>query len=88
MFIFGKVLPRELLKGATIVDVGSRLGVLCYAAFWLTEAARIIGVELNQELCEIQKSVIDKFTFGSRVEVGAYDICVLQSTLDRQVEQI
>lgn len=63
------MLPRDCVEGATIVDVGSRLGVLCYGAYLMTNAARIIGVELNADFCALQESVIDKFAMGDRIKV-------------------
>ena len=70
--IFKMCLPS--LKGKVILDVGSRFGVVLYAAYAYTEATKIIGVEINQELCDIQKYIIEKFKLSDRLIVLEGDI--------------
>lgn len=53
-----------------MVDVGSRLGVLCYGAYLMSGASRIIGVELNSDLCTLQESVIQRFSMNDRIQVN------------------
>lgn len=69
-FIFGDVVPRDIMEDAVVVDIGSRLGVLCYAAYFLTNAKKIIGIELNKEFCDLQTKVVEKFALGDRIQVS------------------
>jgi len=96
--IFRSCLPP--LKGKTVLDVGSRLGVVLYVAYTCTDAEHIIGVELNSELCALQQSIVDKYKLNERIrvrqgdvmdmedEVKAADVLVLMNVfewfLDRQ----
>ncbi|XP_022708662.1 uncharacterized protein LOC111271892 isoform X1 [Varroa jacobsoni] len=80
-FIFQKVLPPDLVNGGTVVDVGSRLGVLCYGAYLMSGASRIIGVELNSDLCTLQESVIQRFSMNDRIQIVNADIVSLPDVL-------
>eukprot|EP00727_Mastigamoeba_balamuthi_P007378 m51a1_g3260 hypothetical protein (367) ;mRNA; f:192009-193109 len=82
-FIFGKRVllgaaagAPENLRGATVVDVGSRLGAVLYAAYAMTEAARIVGVERNEFFARLQDDVVRKRfpQLAARVSVVAADI--------------
>jgi len=66
-YIFQTCLPP--LKGKVILDIGSRLGVVLYVGYCYTEAAKIVGVELNQDLCDIQKYIVDKYKLHDRIHV-------------------
>jgi len=70
--IFRRCLPS--MKGKTILDVGSRLGVVLYVAYTYTEASRIVGVELNKELCDLQRMVVGKYQMDDRVCVREGDV--------------
>jgi len=71
-YIFKKCLPP--LKDKVIVDVGSRLGVVLYAAHIYTEAKKIIGIEINRELCELQRHIVDKYKLGDRIIIREGDV--------------
>lgn len=52
-----------------VLDVGSRLGAVLYGAYVFSEAGKILGIEINRELCDLQKHVIEKFGLNNRVAV-------------------
>lgn len=66
-FIFREMVPY--LKDKSVLDVGSRLGVMLYAAHAFTPANPIIGVEMNADLCKIQETAIKHFKMDDRVKV-------------------
>ncbi|KAK0158550.1 hypothetical protein PV328_009539 [Microctonus aethiopoides] len=65
--IFNTLLPT--LDGKIVLDVGSRLGAVLYGAYVYTDAARIIGVEMNKDLCDLQNEVVKKFKMSKRIEI-------------------
>lgn len=70
-FIFSQ-LPD--LKGKQILDIGSRLGAVLFSAYYMTSASHIVGVEMNEFFCDLQKDVVKKFKMGDRVEIIQADI--------------
>uniref|UniRef100_A0A131YY66 Methyltransferase type 11 domain-containing protein n=1 Tax=Rhipicephalus appendiculatus TaxID=34631 RepID=A0A131YY66_RHIAP len=66
-FIFREMVPY--LKDKSVLDVGSRLGVMLYAAHAFTPANPIIGVEMNPDLCQIQETAIKHFHMDDRIKV-------------------
>ncbi|XP_025161523.1 uncharacterized protein LOC105190858 [Harpegnathos saltator] len=66
-YMFNICLPK--LKGKTILDVGSRLGAVLYGAYVYTDAQRIIGVEMNEEFCNLQNDIIHKYKMGGRITI-------------------
>lgn len=78
-YIFKKCLPS--LKDKVVLDVGSRLGVVLYAAHIYTEAKKIIGIEINHELCVLQQSVVEKYKLGDRIEVKEGDVMDMSNDL-------
>ncbi|XP_075741569.1 uncharacterized protein LOC142791223 isoform X3 [Rhipicephalus microplus] len=66
-FIFRELVPY--LKDKSVLDVGSRLGVMLYAAHAFTPANPIIGVEMNPDLCQIQETAIKHFHMEDRIKV-------------------
>jgi hypothetical protein len=52
-----------------VLDVGSRLGAVLYGAYLFSGAGKIIGIELNNELCELQNHVIQTFGFSDRASI-------------------
>ncbi|XP_034938879.1 uncharacterized protein [Chelonus insularis] len=66
-YIFDTLLP--VLPGKIILDVGSRLGAVLYGAYVFTDAAKIIGVEMNNEFCQLQNEIIKKFKMEKRIKV-------------------
>ncbi|XP_072031479.1 uncharacterized protein [Amphiura filiformis] len=80
-FVFQHALPD--LRGKTLVDVGSRLGVVLYGAYYYSSAKAIIGVEINQQLCSIQNDMIKEFQLDDRVQVLCADVCTKRSLLEK-----
>ncbi|KAJ9589650.1 hypothetical protein L9F63_017139 [Diploptera punctata] len=71
-FIFKCMLPP--LDGKVVLDIGSRLGAVLYGAYVFSSASKIIGVELNAELCTLQKQMVSKYRLQERVQVVEADI--------------
>lgn len=44
-----------------------------FQGFLLSNAKKLIGIEMNAGLCEVQKAVISKYDMRSRVEVISID---------------
>ncbi|XP_016844040.1 uncharacterized protein LOC100120613 [Nasonia vitripennis] len=65
--IFNNRLP--VLVDKVVLDIGSRLGAVLYGAYLLTDAERIIGVEMNEELCNLQKEIVSKYKMDDRIEI-------------------
>ncbi|XP_038191929.1 uncharacterized protein LOC119818533 isoform X2 [Arvicola amphibius] len=72
-FLYHQVLPD--LSGKVLVDIGSRLGTVLYGGYLYSSAARLCGVELNREFCQLQEMIIKKYEFGDRVKVLHADVC-------------
>jgi len=72
-FIFSTVLPP--LENRIVLDIGSRLGGVLYCAYFFNSPSKIIGVEINEDLCKIQLDIVNKFNLSERVEVICDDIC-------------
>ncbi|XP_033844445.1 uncharacterized protein zgc:109986 [Periophthalmus magnuspinnatus] len=72
-FLFLNVLPD--LTGRVLVDVGSRLGAVLYGGHVFSSAARLIGLELNEDFVRLQNQVIHKYGFGDRIQVLHADFC-------------
>ncbi|KAB7496869.1 hypothetical protein Anas_06251 [Armadillidium nasatum] len=55
-YVFRALLP-PLPEEATLLDIGSRLGAVLYGAYVYTKCKRIIGIELNGDLCQVQQII-------------------------------
>ena len=66
--MFGSILP-SLTVNHTVLDVGSRLGAVLYGGYVFSEAGKIIGIEVNKELCDLQNHVIGKFRMSDRISI-------------------
>ena len=75
-FIFSGLLPP--LEGKTVIDIGSRVGAVLYGAFYYSEATKIIGIEINSDLCKLQKEVVETFKLGERISVVEGDMCSME----------
>ncbi|XP_071792578.1 uncharacterized protein [Asterias amurensis] len=84
-FIFQKALPD--LNGKTVVDIGSRLGPVLYGAYFYSGASRIVGIEINPELCAIQEDMVKKFSLRDRIQVINADVCT-QATLLQEADVV
>ncbi|XP_052742167.1 uncharacterized protein LOC112048168 [Bicyclus anynana] len=72
--IFKVVLPEDL-EGKQVLDIGSRLGSVLYGAYHLSNASKIVGIEINKEWCEVQEKIIAKYSMDSdRISVINSDI--------------
>lgn len=67
LLIFKSVLPP--LDNKIVLDIGSRLGAALYGAYVYTKAAKIVGIEINSDFCNIQNKVIKKYNFQDRIEI-------------------
>lgn len=76
-FIFEAALPTLLssFDQCCLVDVGSRLGAVLYGAYHFSKIQKIVGVEINSELCELQQEMIDGYNMCDRIEVRCSNIC-------------
>ena len=74
-YMFTGLLPS--LQGKTIIDIGSRIGAVLYGAYYYSAASRIVGVEINSDLCRIQQGIVEKYKLGDRVSVVEGDMCTL-----------
>lgn len=76
-FIFQAALPMILntLSNKLLLDVGSRLGAVLYGAYHFSTIQKIIGVEINSDLCNLQQEIIEKYNMTDRVEIRCADIC-------------
>ena len=75
-FIFTQALPEakcELAKSC-VVDVGSRLGGVLYAACFFASTKEAVGVELNPELCKVQEEALKIFGLRGRARVICDDV--------------
>lgn len=71
-FIFRDMVPY--LEGKSVLDVGSRLGVMLYAAHAFTPANPIIGIEINPDFCQLQENVIKHFQMDDRIKIMNTDV--------------
>ncbi|XP_029037389.1 uncharacterized protein LOC114873327 [Osmia bicornis bicornis] len=67
LYILHTVLPS--LENKTVLDIGSRLGAVLYGTHIVTSAKRIIGVEMNKELCMLQYDIVHKYKMNDRIEI-------------------
>ncbi|XP_017754294.1 PREDICTED: uncharacterized protein LOC108546611 [Eufriesea mexicana] len=67
LYIFHSILPS--LEGKILLDIGSRLGAVLYGAHIFTSAKKIIGVEMNKELCTLQCDIVNKHYMNDRIEI-------------------
>lgn len=58
-YLFNVLLPNNL-KNQTVIDVGSRVGAVLYGAYFMTNVSSIVGIEINNELCQVQRNILRK----------------------------
>ncbi len=74
-YVFTALLPPEVLTGKVLLDVGSRLGSVLLSAYFLSpHLTRIIGVEINPELCKIQTETVGNHGMTDKITVICDDI--------------
>ena len=54
------------INGRTVCDVGSRLGPVLWGGYHLSEAAKLVGVEMNSWFCDLQRKVVAKHGMSER----------------------
>ncbi|SAM09844.1 hypothetical protein [Absidia glauca] len=69
-----QVALADQVKDKVIVDVGSRLGAVLYSGHLFTRAKRLIGVEINDWFCRLQRDMIRKYKMDDRIEIVNQDI--------------
>ncbi|KAI8394230.1 uncharacterized protein BYT42DRAFT_609961 [Radiomyces spectabilis] len=69
-----QVALADKTKGKVIVDVGSRLGAVLYTGYLFTAAKKLIGVEINDWFCNLQRDMAKKYKMDDRIEVVSKDI--------------
>lgn len=72
-YIFCGLLPS--LEGKTLIDIGSRIGAVLYGAYYYSKAAKIVGIEMNKELCKLQNEIIGLHKLEDRVSIVESDMC-------------
>lgn len=84
-FIFQAALPSITtnLADKLLVDVGSRLGAVLYGAYHFSPIKKIVGVEINSELCDLQQKITEKYRMHDRVEIRCADICSEPTLLEQ-----
>lgn len=80
-YIFCSLLPP--LDGMTVVDIGSRIGAVLYGAYFYSKAAKIVGVEINKELCQLQKEMISLHKLNDKICVLEGDIINMAGVLKK-----
>ena len=66
-YIFDTLLPD--LNGKTVLDIGSRIGAVLYGAYIFSGASKIIGVEMNPDLCNVAGKALQQFQMLHRVQL-------------------
>ncbi|XP_045773570.1 uncharacterized protein LOC123872984 [Maniola jurtina] len=81
-YIFKVLLPRDLER-KQILDVGSRLGAVLYAAYHFTNASKVVGIEINKECCEVQEKIIAQYSMDKdRISVINSDVLERQDIVE------
>ncbi|XP_034232278.1 uncharacterized protein LOC117640121 [Thrips palmi] len=67
-YMYNVLLP-PLEDDKVLLDVGSRLGPILYGAYLYTNVGKIYGIEINGELCRMQREIVMKYGFQDRIEI-------------------
>ncbi|KAF9929645.1 hypothetical protein BGZ65_005706 [Modicella reniformis] len=81
-FLF-QVLLKDRVKDKVVLDVGSRLGAILYAGYLLTDAKRLIGVEMNDFFCKLQTDIVQRHRLQDRIEIVHDNLLNCNSLLER-----
>ena len=79
-YIFTVLLP-PIPADKKILDVGSRLGAVLYGAYTLTKASQIVGVEMNEEFCELANATVQKHNMDDRISVVHAELSTVPEVL-------
>lgn len=82
-FIFKQALPgvKCQLENSCLVDVGSRLGGVVYAACVFAKTKEAVGIEMNADLCKVQEEALKIFGFQGRARIICDDVLKQQQVL-------
>lgn len=83
IYLFKGLLPAivpPLPPSYTLVDVGSRLGCVLFGAIYLGGAARAVGIEMNGDLCNLQRDAVSAFQASLSAATSAASAATSQST--------
>lgn len=73
-YLFEYLLP-PLRPQDAVMDIGSRLGAALVGAFAYSGSNAIVGVEINDQWCQLQAKIIKEFHMEERVSVLCGDVC-------------
>ena len=48
------------LSGKVVVDVGSRLGAVLFAGYYMSDATRLVGIEISEWFHQLQSGVVQR----------------------------
>ncbi|CAJ0932029.1 unnamed protein product, partial [Mesorhabditis belari] len=61
-FMFTKLVPLQRRNGLVVLDIGSRMGAVLYGAALIgAENVTAIGIELNEEFVQLQKTICQQY---------------------------
>ncbi|ORZ14494.1 hypothetical protein BCR42DRAFT_329116 [Absidia repens] len=86
-FLYQVALANKV-KDKVVVDVGSRLGAVLYSGHLFTRARRLIGVEINEWFCQLQRDMIRKYKMDDRIEIMCKDIQQLPDLLSKEADVV
>lgn len=69
------------LAGKTLIDIGSRIGAVLWGAYCYSAASKIVGVEINADLCSLQRAVVEKYRLADKISIVEGDMCGLAETI-------
>jgi hypothetical protein len=62
------------VKGKLVVDVGSRMGCVVYAAAVLGRAGESVGIEINEDFCALQRQAFEALGVAGKARVICGDV--------------
>jgi len=71
--IYGNILAPDL-SGKVLVDIGSRLGVVLYSGYTLSNIEKFVGIEINEYFHQIQTDIVQEFNMGDRISLVNKDV--------------
>ncbi|KAE9548209.1 hypothetical protein FO519_008578 [Halicephalobus sp. NKZ332] len=75
-YIFTYLLPKLgiPLEDKVLVDIGSRLGGVLYAAaLFCPNIGDAIGIEMNKEMCDVQTRIVDSHSLWNKINIVCDD---------------
>uniref|UniRef100_A0A914CGZ6 Phosphatidic acid phosphatase type 2/haloperoxidase domain-containing protein n=1 Tax=Acrobeloides nanus TaxID=290746 RepID=A0A914CGZ6_9BILA len=77
-YIFNFLLPfvhgSDDFRDNILVDIGSRLGSVLYAAAEFRNFKEVVGIEMNSEFCQIQLKVVEEHHFSTPIKIICDDM--------------